>query len=245
MSDTAHPTSLPDTADAVAARAGYYRQVLHELIEMGTDIARTIHQQATAPARDDAPREDVSVAFDRVCRGVRRSILLARTLDAAPAGLPALARAQARKAILRRVEDAIHREARGDEAERLHGDLLDRLDAPELDDDIASRPVDEIIDEICTDLGLGEVARFGLWRRRTPGEVSVLCARAAARPGETRAVGDVAANDSSPGQPAPVMDGESLALWLAKEGGTGRGFATATRFAEAVGPPSPHPDPLP
>ena len=218
MDHTAHSLGRSQASDPVAAHADYYRRVLHELIEMGTDIARTVHRQAVAPGAEQAAPADVTVAFDRVCRGVRRSILLARTLDAPPSAGPGaadgLARVQARRRILRRVEDAIHREARGDEAERLHGDLLDRLDAPELDDDLATRPVEEIIDEICIDLGLGEHAKFGLWKRRTPGESAVLWARAAARPGEARAAGPapVAANDAPP---AERMSPEELALALA------------------------------
>ena len=205
MSQTAHSSTFSPDADPVAARADYYRRVLHELIEMGTDIARTVHRQATAPVVDDAPAVDGTLAFERVCRCVRRSILLARTLDAPPVAgraVDGLGRVQARKRILRRVEDAIHSEARGEEAERLHGDLLDRLDAPELEDDLASRPVEEIIQDIQADLGLGAHAKFGFMRRRSSGEAAVLHARAAARPGEARAVGSllVAANDAAAGE---------------------------------------------
>ncbi len=199
-----------------AADTHYYRQVLHELIDMGTGFARLLHQQATTPAhaapQDSAsqpaptPAPDTAItvalaaAFDRIARAVRRSIALARSLadPVPPARDPAQHRAAARKRILREVEDVIQRTAPGSDhaasddadadaadfddasADALLAELHDRLDAPDLDDDISNRPVADIITEICRDLGLAILPGAHPWKRRTPADLEQLCARAAA-----------------------------------------------------------------
>jgi len=213
-----------------AADAPYYRQVLHDLIDMGTDLARLLHQQASAqaaqrttppsapqspapqpapPPAPDAlipdPLVSTAAAFDRIARAVRRSIALARSLAAPvpPARDPAQHRAAARKRILREVEDAIQRtapasgqtapshaapngsdadasDAADDSAEALTAELHDRLDAPDLDDDISRRPIADIITEICRDLGLAALSGAHPWKRRTPKDLEQLHARAAA-----------------------------------------------------------------
>ena len=61
----------------------------------------------------------------------------------------------ARKRILREVEDAIQRTEKSPNQDSLNAEFLDRLDAPDLIDDIATRPIPEIIADICRDLGLG------------------------------------------------------------------------------------------
>ncbi len=209
----------PHAPGQPAADAQYYRDVLHELIDMGAGFARLLHQQAAAPAHaapPDAtrpqpapsPAPDVLIpdalismaaAFDRIARAVRRSIALARSLahPVPPARDPAQHRAAARKRILREVEDAIQRTAPGSghaapngfsadaadlddaSAEALTAELHDRLDAPDLDDDISSRLVADIITEICRDLGLAALSGAHPWKRRTPTDLEQLCARAA------------------------------------------------------------------
>ena len=197
---------------------------------MGTDLARLLHQQASAqaaqrttppsapqspapqpapPPAPDAlipdPLVSTAAAFDRIARAVRRSIALARSLadPVPPARDPAQHRAAARKRILREVEDAIQRtapasgqtapshaapngsdadasDAADDSAEALTAELHDRLDAPDLDDDISRRPIADIITEICRDLGLAALSGAHPWKRRTPKDLEQLHARAAA-----------------------------------------------------------------
>ena len=118
-----------------------------------------------------------------MARAVRRCIALARTLDAAPpARDPAQHRTAARKRILRAVEDTIARTADEgpDTPEALRAELRDRLDAPDLEDDIATRPIADIIQEICRDLGLAAHPGTQPYQRRTPADVARLCATAAA-----------------------------------------------------------------
>ena len=87
--------ALPEPADLARQRdedAQYYRQMLHELAEMGMDIARAVHRQATAqpaapePSAETAPAApspspNQATSFDRLARTVRRTIALARTLS--------------------------------------------------------------------------------------------------------------------------------------------------------------------
>ncbi len=184
-----------DTAVPSAEDAAYYRRVLHELIDMGLDMARLVHGAAKAQVTEAAVEveagpgvADGSVAFDRLARAVRRTVALARRLDEpvrrAPDGAPR--RLAARRQILRAVEDVIQREAVDqDEEDGLNGELYERLDAPELDDELDCRPVAEIVADICRDLGIAELSGSGRWKRRFPAEVAALCARAAraTRPG--------------------------------------------------------------
>jgi len=191
MSTQPAPAHLEDPSGQQAADTQFYREVLHDLIIMGTDLARIVHAQAAAapqpapqpPAPNPAPPPDLTIPFDRIARAVRRSVALARTLSdpAPPARDPAQHRAAARKRLIREVEDTIQRTAdEGDHAETLNAELRDRLDAPDLDDDLTNRPVAEVITEICRDLGLDAFPGTHPWKRRTPADIAQLCARAAA-----------------------------------------------------------------
>lgn len=71
------------------------------------------------------------------------------------------------------------REAGGAEAEAFYGELSERLDAPDPDDDIRDRPVADVVAYICRDLGLLTLLGNDPWKRRTPAEVATLWARVA------------------------------------------------------------------
>ncbi len=227
-----HPAPAQQAADAHD-----HREILHDLILMGADLARQLRQQAAAlapdptaapPAPAPAPEILVSIAaaFDRTARAVRRGVMLYRILaePPPPAPDPARHRADARKRILREVEDTIQRpgaDGRGDPAphldlqDSLRAELRVRLDAPDLDDDIASRPVADIITEIRRDLGLDAFPGTRPFKRRTPDDIRQLCARAAAaspalhptpQPGPAPAPGPGATSRPDPGphRPEPV-----------------------------------------
>ena len=188
----------PDPLSQRDEDAHYYRQVLHELIEIGADLARTLHRQAAPesnseptaapePAPTAAPQPDPTIAFDRIARTLRRTIALARKLtDPAPLS-SAERRAEhaserrriARKQIIREVEDTIQRRAEGADAEALHAEFYERLETIDCEDDIANLPIAEIIALIRRDLGLAHLPGTHPWKRRTPGDVMDLHARAA------------------------------------------------------------------
>jgi len=99
--------------------------------------------------------------------------------------------AMARRQIARGVEDAIERTADGERAERLTEALADRLESLDVETELADRPAEEIIREICRDLGL-DPNRMAV----PPPPRGAVCdaARNAARP-------------AAPGMAAPLADG--------------------------------------
>ena len=179
----------------------HYDQVLRDLVDMATDIARTIHAQITtrqqdakaalpptpSPANDQFP--DPTLAFDRISRCIRRTILLAKKLPGLGDGLgrepnaenPTLRRIAARKRILRNVEDVIQRNARPEHLDPLHAELRERLDSPDLEDDIDHRPIQDIVADICRDLRVA-IPYANNYKRRTPAQVADLRSKAAALP---------------------------------------------------------------
>ena len=192
MSHTPLPCPSDDAAAQQAGDAPYYRRVLHELIDMGADMARLVHREAARLEADAAPDRPgaetvpgLAVAFDRITRAVRRTIGLAQRLDQRADGQAAGRRVAGRRQIIRAVEDSIQRRADAGEQEALEAELLERLDGPDLDDDIDHRPIADIIADICRDLGLAAPAGTQPWKRRTPGDIAMLCERAA-RTGASR-----------------------------------------------------------
>ena len=173
--------------------------------------------QSSAPATQGTatliPR---AAAFDQIARAVRRSITLARSLDRPlpPTRDPAHHRTAARQRIIRDVEDRIGRATDPDACDTsataadLHAELRDRLDAPDLDDDLATRPIPDIITEICRDLGIAAQPGTNPWRRRTPADLAHLRARAAAptpayHPGNTDPANPISAPRFPNPQPKP------------------------------------------
>jgi uncharacterized membrane protein YccC len=211
---SAVPQMPPDlqAPDLQMQSAQRYCRVLEELVDIGTELARMVLQQAQTYVeasraidelgqRDEgfnlriiptpALTQDPIAGYERITRAVRRTVMLAQKLHEpskappkAPPKAPSEAhvsndRIAARKRIIRDVEDTIQRTTKDDEAERLHAELLERLDAPDLNDDIAHRPVAEIIKDICRDLGLAHAPGTHPWKRRNPDDIAILAARAA------------------------------------------------------------------
>jgi hypothetical protein len=110
----------------------------------------------------------------------------------------------ARRRIVREVEDAIQRTVGDAEAAILHADLIDRLDGPDLDDDIDTRPIADIIADICRDLGLAAMPGTHPWKRRTAADVAALGAVATmVRPTATPAVHAAPPLTPTGGDPLP------------------------------------------
>lgn len=192
--------AAPASRDAAAQQAEdtqRHRQALADLIDMGMDLARMIHGQAkaqteaaaTVPSEPAAPAPpspmpDLTAAFDRISRCVRRTILLAQHIAQPPRPAPARApdpvqaQALARKQLIRGVEDRINHNRQGPTAEALHREFLERLDTPDLIEDIATRPIPELIKDICNDLGLSTQPGFHPHRRRRPEDLARLHDRA-------------------------------------------------------------------
>ncbi len=215
-SQAALPDPANDASPAPASQrdedAQYYRQVLHQLVEIGSRLARAIDRQAApecnavpeqaaqpAPTPAPAAAPELSIAFERIARTIRHTIALARKIsDPAPQARAAeqvhQRRVTARKQIIRGLEDTIHREAHGRKAETeaLHAELYERLDTMDLDDDLDTLPIAEIIAALRRDLGLDPhrtTRGLSPWKRCRPQDVRALCARAA-RPSAMDRAGD-------------------------------------------------------
>ena len=206
----ANQATLPDDPGPQAADPRGHGQALDDFIKMGTGIARHLHAQADAQAAQlvqqttapvprpadaqsaPAPAPDalirIAASFDQIARAVRRCIAQAQNLNAPkqqqPARNPPVPdRTTARKRIFRAIEDVIQRPPDNDEcddAEVLLADLYERMDAPDLDNDIADRPVEDIIRDILRDLGLAALPGSRPWKRRTQADIADLNAHAAA-----------------------------------------------------------------
>ena len=177
MSAATTPAEPTPPADPAANDDAYLRDTIKALIDAGAQLVREL-------VAEPAPASAKAEPYERLARAVRRSVLLARHLAENPVRTPAHRRTQARKQIIRAVEDTIDREAgRAPRAETLRCELRERLDAPDLDDDIANRPIEQIIAEIRHDLGLDNLPGARPRPRRTPAALKALAALAAAPPG--------------------------------------------------------------
>ena len=154
----------------------HHKAILNELVDMAADIARAIHKQATKPGAQ-TPAEDPIIPFDRIARTIRKTIALAQYLDKPQR--PQQDRTTARRKIIRRIEDNIHISEKSPRAEALDREFRERLDASEFDHELATRPIEDIIDEIIHDLGLDPRAGLFKWKRRTPEDVKILNQKAA------------------------------------------------------------------
>ena len=124
--------------------------------------------------------ETVARMFGRVSRSVRMTVLLAERLDRgwARRSIADDRDAMARRQIARGVADAIAREADGERAERLSESLADRMETLDVEAALGNRPVEEIITEICRDIGL-DAARMTV-RSPLPGVAGMTAPEVAA-----------------------------------------------------------------
>ena len=214
--------SLLDPTDRASQRdedAQYYRQVLHELVEIGARLARTIDRQAAAepgaapeqadqpaPASDLTPK--LAIAFDRVARTVRRTIALARTLTDPAPPRPSGRAAEA----ARRHRHAARRETDGAEAEAPHADLHERPEGPDPgldldpdDGDLDERSLADLLALIPRDLGLAALTDAQLSQRRAPADADAPRPRAV-RPstGQPRGAQPAAPPGAVPPQAPPT-----------------------------------------
>jgi hypothetical protein len=178
----------------------YFGRVLRHFVEVGDEFVGMLHQEArlvakaqaelaegtfdpqTAPIQ--APQSDLLGAYQDITRSARRSIMLYQKLFAPKKSPSAQNRTAARRKIIRDVEDAIEANAPDGKEAKLHAELLERLECPELDLEIANRPIAEIVTDITRDLGITGLHGSHPWKRRTSHDIAILNARAAKLAGE-------------------------------------------------------------
>ena len=128
---------------------------------------------------------------------------------------------------------------------RLEAELRERMDAPDLEDDIAGRSVADIVADICRDLGIAASPGSHPWKRRTPGDLTELFARAAGVGASISGAGVGLAG--VPGSVRPSTGGMRAVVPGGRTGSdppperVGGSPLFDTRF----GVWTPHPDPLP
>ena len=72
--ETAHLPTAQDVSD-------FQQHILKELITHGLGLVRCISQNATNAVYDREPLPDTALAYERICRAVRRTIILSNKLD--------------------------------------------------------------------------------------------------------------------------------------------------------------------
>jgi hypothetical protein len=169
---------MSTTAQATT-RAARHQDVFDDLIDLGHELVRLVVDHAKTGA---TPPPTAAIAYERITRSIRLSALLSRKFDEP---VQTVDRVATRKRIIRVVEDAIQRHDDVHEAEHLQAELHERLDTPDLEDELGDRPVEDIIADIIRDLGLAASPGAHPWKRRTPAEIAELCTRAAQTPGHT------------------------------------------------------------
>ena len=175
------------------------------LIDVGTTLV--LECKIPTPEANLATR---ALAYARAAEAVRRTILLAqhiaqsttRATQSANAAAQSK-RATARKQILRAVEDTIQRAARPANAQALRLELLERIDSPDFADDLANRPPEQLIAELCRDMALADLPGRRPALRRTPDDIAILCAQAAAPPGAGLIQWVAVHPQPAPSDPAP------------------------------------------
>lgn len=187
------PTTSADYAALLQRALAVGATLTERLLDLPPDSARN-------PAAD----------YHLLNRAMRQAILVLHKTSAQPEDRQAAPRVAARKQIIREVEDAIQYRAGppGDpKADTLRAELLERLDDAALDADLATRPLPDIIADICRDFRVVSPLESGRFARRTPDELAELCALAARLPGQRpRATLKPRPVALAPVPPAPVVD---------------------------------------
>jgi len=146
-----------DPGDWAGPMAERQLQMLGRLAEAGLQIAIALEAQAKGGA--EVVSGDVAMAYNRVARAVRQTLLLQSKLmqalrdqAQAKADRKSAAKASAARILRRAIEDGEGADA--ERAERLAVEAAERLGQEDFSD-LLARPFAEIVAAICKDLGLG------------------------------------------------------------------------------------------
>ena len=223
------PEGVAPSGDAASARASEHGsdpllerqlQLLGRLAEAGLEVAIACEREAKAvEPGSGSDLNALARAYARAARAVRLTVMLQSRLikarQEAGAAVEAASRAAAEEAsqalrnrendakarvsrIVRRVIEAEHDDE--DRIERLDGEAMDRLDDEDVYGAVLTRPMSEMVADICRDLGLNpDWAKLAeeCWALEEigGGEVGEPLEAFRARPPPRAAVSSVAAND--------------------------------------------------
>ena len=188
------PNRAPDPAPDPGAiqRAEdvqYYRRLLHGLLDVCATVTQRLAARAETPPDTQSDTQsntgpEITLQIERLARTMRRTIAFARKVTEPPKPRPIdprpRRRFKARGRILRDVEDVIQRRAETDrEARSLRNELRERVDAPDLLEDLDDCSIKDIVTDLMRDLGIAHIPGTHPWARRTPRDIADLNARAA------------------------------------------------------------------
>ena len=139
--------------------------VLDRLVEIGVEIAEAAGRSACA-GDDDGPQHDPGLTYSRAARAVRLTIALQQRL-AESLEKQGRDEAAARRSRIGRLVDRVI-EAECGEDYKLTGRAWERLTEEEALDQLAGRPVGEVVALICQDLGLSPHACAEVMAAWTP-----------------------------------------------------------------------------
>jgi len=170
---TRWPDDPPPDPDAARRRALLDRQLerLDQLIAAGMDLVQGLAAQAEGGPK--VVEGDVALAYSRVSRSVRMAMLLQTRLAAEPEAEAAAEpkttyftwlepensiaeRTAARKERVEQIVEDLARREQGDDeaAERMAREAAERLERDDLYGEVLTRPISELVFEICRDLNL-------------------------------------------------------------------------------------------
>lgn len=170
---TRWPDDPPPDPDAARRRALLDRQLerLDQLIAAGMDLVQGLAAQAEGGPK--VVEGDVALAYSRVSRSVRMAMLLQTRLAAEPEAEAAAEpkttyftwlepensiaeRTAARKERVEQIVEDLARREQGDDeaAEHIRREAAERLERDDLYGEVLTRPISELVFEICRDLNL-------------------------------------------------------------------------------------------
>jgi hypothetical protein len=129
----------------------FYAAALRELVSIGLDVTRIIHQQIVAHSIDSPHSpvpEATSLAYERVTRAARRAIMLAKRHNAIPRETPG------RRPNPNTAAAAPTRAAKEAAKDAENPDRPDRPEPPDRLDELDDRPTIELINELRQDLSI-------------------------------------------------------------------------------------------
>jgi hypothetical protein len=151
-----------------AERTARHLRMLAQLAEVGMDLALALRRRVMDPQAPEPVGGDVALSFSRIARAVRQTVALeTRLAENGQARDRQVQAEQARALGDRGLRGALRKEEVRDivdrpieagfpetDVERLLSDLDERLEDDRDDADFIDRPIGELVERICRDLGV-------------------------------------------------------------------------------------------
>ncbi len=167
------PAEPAISAEQAADNSRHAAELLRDLMDRAHELAQMIHQKAVATAMDAVidgtylqKSEDFTVTFERAARTVRRCIILLEKLAEPRPTAYDLALAAQKRTPARIHPGETPAPQRSDTEQTERAERSENVN-DEFGNEFATRPIGEIVGEICTDLGLPPPAGTSGWSHQT------------------------------------------------------------------------------